>query len=933
MIKEMEGLIDMLTGVDKDDEKYSKVTHPFDQLKKEKVLQEARIFHDSHKVREEPKRCCRILAQLLRLIDVGTQPFTETEATEVFFGATKLFVSDEASLRRMTYLFLKEIYSLCDPNNVIIVTSSLTKDMTCDRNLYRANSLRVLVHIIDSSMLGAIERYIKQAIVDSCPMVASSALVSAVHLLESSPDSAAIVRRWIGETQQAIKSPNSMVQFHGLQLMYLIKSHDRLGVSKLVSQFSQKNSIRSPMARVLLVRYASKLIRDEVTGGRVAISIRNGTTQCREGFAFLKDSLKDSSDMVAYEAARAICSMPLADAEDLDPATNRLRTFLKSFNKPTVRYSSLKTLSVLASRQPRLVSKCHDELEKLLKDKNRAVATLAVVTLLRTGSEDSIDDLLRQVAPILETIGDEYQISVVKSLLQLCLKFPSKHLMLVSFLSKFLKDRGTFEFKRSIVSGIVELMKQHPEAAESSLLHLCEYIEDCEYDWLAIEIIHVLGEIGPFTSGKHRFIRFIYNRTMLDQPPIRAAAVSSLTKFATQCPSLRSSLLPLLSQSLRDNDDEVRDRAMIAVDILKLAMKKNPYSTPAEDYNADENPPDFPAEDDPASLVFSPLPISFAKLERSLITYTTSGSSEPLTLASFILIADTESPIAVADDIECTGKLNGDALELESSKMVDASSAIYEIPDLASFGRVFRSCPSIPLTESETEYVVYCVRHILDEHVILQFQIQNTIEDQRLDNATVDVIPEDGSAYEVIGDIPADGIRYGETKDSFVILKRHGFSELSSSFHCSMTFCVVHLVEGEETGESYEEEYSLEEVSLSTFDFIAKVDIPDFRMAWERLGVDNEIKERFLLSFKTLNEATLAILELLGMQVCDNTDTLTSNGKPQVLHLSGVYLGGKLVLVRARLSSVKDESPGILLQIAIRSEDKARSRIVLDSIT
>ena len=148
-----------------------------------------------------------------------------------------------------------------------------------------------------------------------------------------------------------------------------------------------------------------------------------------------------------------------------------------------------------------------------------------------------------------------------------------------------------------------------------------------------------------------------------------------------------------------------------------------------------------------------------------------------------------------------------------------------------------------------------------------------------------------------------------------------------------MTFRVVYLVEGEETGDSYEEEYSLEKVSLSTSDFIAKVDVPDFRMAWERLGVDNEIVEKFLLSFKTLNEATQAILELLGMQVCDNTDTITSTNKPQVLHLSGVYLGGKSVLVRARLSAVKDESPGILLQIAIRSEDKAQSRIVLDSIT
>ena len=99
--------------------------------------------------------------------------------------------------------------------------------------------------------------------------------------------------------------------------------------------------------------------------------------------------------------------------------------------------------------------------------------------------------------------------------------------------------------------------------------------------------------------------------------------------------------------------------------------------------------------------------------------------------------------------------------------MVDAATAIYAIPELASFGRVFRSCPSIPLTESETEYVVYCIKHILDEHVILQFQVQNTIEDQRLENATVDVIPEDGSAYEVIGEIPADGIRYGEIKRHF----------------------------------------------------------------------------------------------------------------------------------------------------------------------
>jgi coatomer subunit gamma len=49
-----------------------------------------------------------------------------------------------------------------NPDDVIIVTSSLTKDMNSSEDLYRANSIRVLARIIDAAMLGAIERYVKQ---------------------------------------------------------------------------------------------------------------------------------------------------------------------------------------------------------------------------------------------------------------------------------------------------------------------------------------------------------------------------------------------------------------------------------------------------------------------------------------------------------------------------------------------------------------------------------------------------------------------------------------------------------------------------------------------------------------------------------------------------------------------------------------------------
>jgi hypothetical protein len=67
---------------------------------------------------------------------------------------------------------------------VIIVTSSLMKDMNSKTDLYRANAIRVLCRITDGGLLSQIERYLKQAVVDKNPVVSSAALVSGIHLLQ-----------------------------------------------------------------------------------------------------------------------------------------------------------------------------------------------------------------------------------------------------------------------------------------------------------------------------------------------------------------------------------------------------------------------------------------------------------------------------------------------------------------------------------------------------------------------------------------------------------------------------------------------------------------------------------------------------------------------------------------------------------------------------
>ena len=69
-----------------------------------------------------------------------------------------------------------------------------------------------------------------------------------------------------------------------------------------------------------------------------------------------------------------------------------------------------------------------------------------------------------------------------------------------------------------------------------------------------------------------KFIRFIYNRVILENEVVRAASIAALAKFGT-VPALTDSILTLLQRSMVDEDDEVRDRATFYFHILKLKLR------------------------------------------------------------------------------------------------------------------------------------------------------------------------------------------------------------------------------------------------------------------------------------------------------------------------------------------------------------------------
>ena len=165
-----------------------------------------------HKGGGHQKTCCILITKLLYLLIQG-EKFSSAEATNVFFSVTRLFQSTNPNLRRMVYIFIKEVAEMNAAEEVIIVTSSLMKDMNGTVDLFRGNAVRVLCKIIDANMLSQVERFIKQAIVDRNQLVASSALISGAHLMRTSPD---VVRRWVNEVQEALNSRYPMVQYVAL---------------------------------------------------------------------------------------------------------------------------------------------------------------------------------------------------------------------------------------------------------------------------------------------------------------------------------------------------------------------------------------------------------------------------------------------------------------------------------------------------------------------------------------------------------------------------------------------------------------------------------------------------------------------------------------------------------------------------------------------
>ncbi|CAH7667178.1 adaptin N terminal region-domain-containing protein [Phakopsora pachyrhizi] len=908
------------------------------------VIQEARVFNESP---ISPRKCRILLTKIIYLLYVG-ETFGAQEATALFFGVTKLFQHKNSALRQMVYLVIKELSPLAQ--DVIMVTSSIMKDMQPNLEvIYRPNAIRALCRVIDGSMIQGVERFYKSAIVDRNTSISSAALVSSYHLYPIAKD---VIKRWANEAQESINAkgtsgggsfipasassylssfagggsqnqsgfqpvPSSsyITQYHALGLLYVIRQQDRMAVTKIIQQLGggKSNTLRSPYALCMLIRFAARVMDEDP-------NLQKQMHELLEGF------LRHKSDMVNYEAARAICEMRNVTSAELYRPVAVLQLFLSS-PKSTLKFCAIRTLAKLALAHPQPVQACNLDMERLINDENRSVATYAITTLLKTGNEASVDRLMKQISAFMSEISDEFKVTIVNAIRALCLKFPAKQAVMLNFLSGILRDEGGYDFKRSVVEAIFDMIKFIGESKETALAQLCEFIEDCEFTKLSVRILHLLGVEGPKALHPSKYIRYIYNRVILENAIVRAAAVSSLAKFGVNVPDLgvKASIKVLLTRCLDDVDDEVRDRAALYLKVLS-------EDSLAEKFVKDEST------------------ISLSVLEAKLVSYVSQPDTmkTPFEVNSIPRISkDQARQEALRSRHEASSDLiipneGGKAAEKSAASvdpMINAAETqsayatqLSSVPEFSSYGSVLKSSTKpVPLTEHETEYVVSVVKHVFSEHIVFQFNLTNTLPDTVLEQVSVLMTPaEEGLEEDFIIPIPSISTDTGIIYVSYTRTSPESYAV--GSFGCTLKFVSkeVDPTSGEPEESGYEDEYQIEEVELNVGDYIIPTYVT-FTSEWDRLRTGATATETFQLSaLKSLKSACDTLIDLLGMEPLGGTNNPSSTSV-HTLQLAGILCGGEgNVLVRTRMTFSAEQ--GVTIEMSARAEKQKAIQLVMSAI-
>jgi coatomer protein complex subunit gamma len=266
------------------------------------------------------------------------------------------------------------------------------------------------------------------------------------------------------------------------------------------------------------------------------------------------------------------------------------------------------------------------------------------------------------------------------------------------------------------------------------------------------------------------------------------------------------------------------------------------------------------------------------------------------------------------------------------AELEEARALVASMPQFAHFGAVHKTAPAVELTEAETEYAVSCVKHVFARHVVFQFRCANTIEEQVLEDVSVgmELIEGEDGAFEEADTVTLPRMPLNQAGSTFVAFAMPDpAARVAAKFACVLRFTSkeVDPSSGEPEEDGYEDEYTLEDVDVSTLDLIKPSGTANFRKQWDESPEENERSDDYGLGTReSLEEAVDAVTQILGMAPCEGSEAVPPNARSHATLLSGTFVGDVRVLVRLNLGI--DTNQNVAMKLTVRSSDPAVSDLI-----
>lgn len=833
---------------------------PFEGIDQASALQACRVFNE---VPLNIPKCLSAMTSMLYLLSTGTC-LTEAEATDLFFSSTKLLQSSHPKLRRLHYILMKELSPLVEQS--FIASNSLMIDIKGNNDSFKANAIRTLYAVMDSSMYTSMDRTIMECMNLSNSTVVMAALVTGLHMSSANPD---MPRKWATQLAEVMKV-RGKTQYPAVALLHRLRRSDRLSVERVVSTI-KRNQLRSQLAICLVIRMC-------------AVPLREDCKASADLFEFIRTSLDDHS-LVVCESAAALSSFATLPKEAVVQLVNACTNYCLRSPDSVQRFAFVRLLNKLSISHPAAVQPAISELERLVLDHNRTIATLAILAILRTGTEEAIERLITELGAegSMRDFGDDLKMVIVDAMRLLNVKYPKKHMVFLSFLSRVQSEDDSSTLKQNAVETMIDMAKSNSESTESVLTHLAEFIDDCEFPHITKRVLVYLGEEAANCANPKKYVRYVYNHATLDSAEIRAVSITTLAKIAARVPALRRSIVALLRRSCHDSDDEVRDRALL-YSRLFLMQDEEMVTTFIE------------------NIAVAVATQRLAKsMEKDSSTMPSAGRG---TFERCVLRGTTSAEETAAPGL--------------SPAMLHGRDELRKIQQLRKLGEPMKTSEPLSLTERGNEFGVSVLKHMYPEHIVLQFRVTNTMTDVAFRDVTIVTDPSELEA-EPLYAIPVGTIEGGGSAYAYVVLSYTASQFPSGSVDCSFKFSM----QEEETDEPTDaEEYPIESFDVGICDFIvpAETMAPAMKVAWDE-AADAETRGNFALpTIPNLSTAVQEIVRFFGMYVEGGApEQVTSTSHTLMMAGRVVSEDQSLILVQARVVIATDHT--VALQLALRGGD------------